>query len=315
MPGTIYLCTDFDDREWAEWLPALRGALPGERWITRRDDALAHAAEIDVAIVANPAPGSLQGLPRLRLIQSLWAGVDRLLSDPTVPADVPLARMVDPAMNEAMAETALWAVLSLHRGFFDYADQQRQLIWRQHGQRRADALRVGVLGLGEMGRTTALRLASQGYAVTGWSRRPAALPGLRTTHGPEGLRTVLRDADVVVNLLPLTPDTRGLFNRERLSWMAPGASLVNLARGAHVIEDDLLAALEAGQLHRAVLDVFATEPLPAASPLWRHPRVTVLPHVAAQTDARSASQVVGRNVQAARSGGALAHLVNRMAGY
>lgn len=315
MPGTIYLCTDFDDREWAEWLPALRGALPGERWITGRDEALALAEEIDVAIVANPAPGSLQGLPRLRLIQSLWAGVDRLLSDPTVPADVPLARMVDPAMSEAMAETALWAVLSLHRGFFDYADQQRQLLWRQHGQRRADALRVAVLGLGEMGRTAALRLASQGYAVTGWSRRPVALPGLRTAHGPHGLSAVLRDADVVVNLLPLTPDTRSLFNRERLAWLPPGASLVNLARGAHVVEADLLAALDAGHLHRAVLDVFATEPLPAASPLWRHPRVTVLPHVAAQTDARSASQVVSRNVQAARSGAALAHLVDRMAGY
>lgn len=315
MAGILYLCTDFDDREWAEWLPALRDALPGERWVTGRDEALALAAEIDVAIVANPAPGSLQGLPRLRLIQSLWAGVDRLLTDPTVPPDVPLARMVDPAMSQAMAQTALWAVLSLHRGFFDYAAQQQQQRWRQHAQRRADELRVAVLGLGEMGRTAALRLVDQGYTVTGWSRRPAALPGLRTAHGPQGLAAVLGEADIVVNLLPLTPDTRGLFDRERLACMAPGASLVNLARGAHVVEADLLAALDAGHLHRAVLDVFVTEPLPAASPLWQHPRVTVLPHVAAQTDARSAARVAARNVQAVRSGAALAHLVDRAAGY
>lgn len=312
---SIYLCTDFEPREWDEWLPELDAVLPDEHWITRREDALAQAERIDIAVVANPPVGALQGLPRLRLIQSLWAGVDRLLGDATVPAGVPLARMVDPAMNRAMAETALWAVLSLHRGFFDYAQQQRESRWLTHGQRQADEVQVSVLGLGEMGRTTALLLARHGYTVTGWSRRPARLDIVECLHGTSGLAQALSRAEVVINLLPLTPDTRGLFNADRLATMRPGASLVNLARGAHVVEPDLLAALDAGHLRHAVLDVFSTEPLPADSPLWLHPRVTVLPHVAAQTDARSAAELVARNVHAVRAGAPLAHLVDRTAGY
>lgn len=312
---TIYLSVDFDDREWAEWRPALDAALPGERWITTREEALAAREEIDVAIVANPAPGSLQGLPRLRLIQSLWAGVDRLLADPTVPADVPLARMVDPAMNQAMAETALWAVLSLQRDFHDYAAQQQQRLWRQHAQRRADEYRVGVLGLGQMGRTVAARLAANGYRVLGWSRSGAQLPGITALHGDAGLQQLLGEAHIVVNLLPLTPATRGLFDAATFARMRAGASLVNLARGQHVVDEALLAALDAGHLHRAVLDVFHVEPLPPGHPYWQHPRVVVLPHAAAQTDPRSACQVVADNVRALRCGAPLAHLVDRARGY
>ena len=296
---SILLAADFDAVEWAAWLPALQAALPGETLtlaVDRRDD-------IDIAIVANPPAGSLQGLPHLKLVQSLWAGVDRLLRDPTLPAGVPLARMVDPAMNAAMAETALWAALALQRGFFGYAAQQRAGVWRQHGQRRADETRVAVLGLGQMGQAVAARLAQQGFAVSGWSTRHGAIDG------------VLGDADIVISLLPLTPATTGFFDRARFAQMRRGASFVNLARGAQVVEADLLAALDEGQLAHAVLDVFATEPLPAQHPFWRHPLVTVLPHVAAQTDPRSAAQVVAANIRALRAGQPLQHLVDRQRGY
>ena len=308
---SVLVAADFDADEWALWWPALQAALPNEH--LERDRA--EAEFIDVALVANPAVGALQGLTQLRLIQSLWAGVDKLLSDPSVPVDVLLARMVDPAMNEAMAETALWAVLSLHRGFFAYAARQRAGQWRGHAQCGADEVTVAVLGLGQMGRTAALRLAHNGYRVLGWSTRETRLDGVATFAGEQGLSQVLTAAQIVVNLLPLTPATRGLFNTTTLAAMPRGASLVNLARGAHVVESDLLAALDRGHLHHAVLDVFAVEPLPPAHPFWTHAKVTMLPHVAAQTDVRSAVRIVANKLLALREGRALNDLVDRQRGY
>lgn len=311
---TILIAASFDDdEERAAWNAALHAVLPGERFTTDATDGPAQA--IDIAIVANPPAGALRGLPRLQLIQSLWAGVDKLLADTSVPPGVPIARMVDPAMNAAMAETALWAVLSLHRGYFRYAALQREARWSPHAQRRADDMTVAVLGLGEMGRTAARRLAAQGYRVLGWSTRPAQLDGVAAHAGEAALHEVLAAADIVVNLLPLTPRTRDLFRAETFARMKPGASLVNLARGAHVVETDLLAALASGQLQHAVLDVFRTEPLPPEHPFWHHPAVTVLPHAAAATDARSAAAVVAANVRAVREGRPVAHLVDRARGY
>lgn len=310
---SVLLATSLDADEEARWLALLQTALPGETLVTqhRPDDA----EEIDVAIVANPRPGALRGLPRLALIQSLWAGVERLLADPDLPPGVPLARMVDPAMNAAMAQTALWAVLALQRDFFAYAAQQREQRWQQWPQRRADEWPVAILGLGQMGRTVATRLAANGYPVQGWSRTPAELPGIAVRHGDAALASVLISARVVINLLPLTAATRSLFDAARFAQMAPGTSLVNFARGAHVVEADLLAALDTGHLQHAVLDVFAAEPLPAGHPFWTHPRITVLPHTAAQTDPRSAASIAAANVQALRAGRPLAQLVDRARGY
>lgn len=311
----ILLSENFDASERLLWRAALSAALPEACWL---DGAAARAVAqtVRVAVVANPAPGSLQGLPRLELIQSLWAGVDRLLADPTLPAGVPIVRMVDPALSAAMAETAVWAVLSLHRGFFRYARLQREARWAPHGQRRADEVCVAVLGLGQMGRAAAQRIAAQGYRVQGWSMGPGvAATGFGVVHGEAALPPLLAQADIVVNLLPLTPATAGLLDAARLSLLPPHASLVNLGRGAHVVEADLLAALDAGRLRHAVLDVFREEPLPADHPFWRHPRVTVLPHVAALTDPRSAAAVVAANVRAWAAGETLNHRVDRARGY
>ena len=307
----ILVAADFNADEWAAWWPALVAAFPGEHLVRNAHDAV--RADVDVALVANPPIGAVQGLLRLRFIQSLWAGVDRLLADASVPAEIPIARMADPQMNAAMAETALWAVIGLHRDFFTYAVQQRTALWRPHAQRRADEVGVAVLGLGQMGRAAAQGLARHGYRVCGWSAHQAAVDGVTTSSGD--VRDVLADAQIVVNLLPLTPATRGLFNAARLAQMRSGASLVNLARGAHVVEADLLAALDNGHLRHAVLDTFDTEPLPTDHPFWRHPKVSLLPHVAAQTDPRSAASIAAVNVRAFRAGLAPAHLVDRARGY
>ena len=317
----VLVAADFNDNEWARWWPLLQAALPGEHLVRSRQDGPAHA--IDIALVANPPARSLGGLPGLRLIQSLWAGVDRLLADASVPTQVPLARMVDPAMNDAMAQTALWAVLSLHRGFFGYAAQQRAGVWQVGGQAngllRADEVTVAVLGLGQMGRTAARAIAKQGYRVLGWSRSaaPAVEAGdkVQAFAGDAALPQVLAQSHIVINLLPLTPATRGLFNAAMLAQLPQGASLVNLARGAHVVDADLLAALASGQLRHAVLDVFATEPLPPGHAFWSHPSVTVLPHVAAPTDPRSAVRIAASNVHALRNGLPLSNLVDRQRGY
>lgn len=300
----VLLCGDFDPGEASTWHTALAAALPQVRWL---DLAAARAdpAAVEAAVVANPPPGSLQGLPSLRLVQSLWAGIDRLLDDPTLPAGVPIARMVDPAMSAAMAETALWAVLSLHRRFFTYLAQQRHALWKPLVQRHADDVPVLVLGQGAMGATVGERLRGQGYPVSGWRR----------VDGEPGLRAALPRAAVVVNLLPLTPQTRGLLDARFFAAMAPGASVVNLARGAHVVDADLLAALDRGHVDHAVLDVFNTEPLPPGHPYWRHPRVTVLPHAAAATDPRSAACVVADNLLRVARGEAPRHLVDRVRGY
>lgn len=296
---SLYLTGRFDAGERDEWLALLRAELPGETVVVERGDA----AEADIAIVANPPSGALQGLPRLQLIQSLWAGVEKLLADESIPPGLPIARMVDPAMNEAMAETALWAVLALQRDFFDYQRQQARVQWRPHPQRRADEFPVLVLGRGQMGSTVARRLAANGFRVDSWgSRDGALLPRLPA-------------AAVVINLLPLTHATRGLFNATTLAAMRSGASLVNLARGAHVVDADLLAALDTGRLRHAVLDVFHEEPLPAAHRYWTHPKVTVLPHVAAATDPRSAAAVVAANIRRFRAGQPVEHRVDRARGY
>lgn len=320
----ILLAASFGDAERASWLSLLRDLLPRDEIITAvaSDE---QRAQVRAAIVANPPHGALQNLPNLRLIQSLWAGVDRLLTDATLPADVPVCRMVDPAMNVAMAETALWAVLSLHRHYFEYSTQQRSSIWRVLPQMRADEVRVGVLGAGQMGMCAAVRLRRNGYRVSVWASRQrsaeeilahgADLEGLSLHHGTDALPAVLASVDILINLLPLTPQTRGMLNKTLLGHLPRGASLGNFARGAHVVDEDLLEALNTGAIGRAVLDVYHQEPLPATHPFWTHERVTMLPHAAALTDPRSAAKIAVRNIDALREGAALANTVDRVRGY
>jgi glyoxylate/hydroxypyruvate reductase A len=269
--------------------------------------------EVEVAIVAAAAGEVLGELPSLRLVQSLWMGVDGLLSEPSgLPAGVPIARMVDPGMTRAMPEAALAHVLHLHRAHDVYARQQRAREWRQRPLPAAAKRSVGVLGLGELGARTARVLAQHGFRVHGWSRTPKHIDGVATQ---TDLEAVLAASEILVNLLPLTAETRGLLDARRLAALPAGACLVNLARGAHVVEADLLAVLDGGHLRHAVLDVFAEEPLPPEHPFWAHPAVTVLPHVAALSTLESCLPVAVENIRRLRAGEPLLHLVDREHSY
>jgi glyoxylate/hydroxypyruvate reductase A len=299
------------------WLHELEAALDGEPILLgppHRPLGAAERGAVDILLVANPEPGGWADWPGVRLIQSLWAGVDGLLADSTLP-DLPIARLVDPALAAAMAETVATHVLALHRRLPLYRLQQSTRLWRQWPQPAARDRRVGILGLGEMGRAAARLLLQLGFAVAGWSRGGAALEGVATHAGPDGLAPLLQRSEILVNLLPLTEATRGILNARTFALLPEGASIVNLGRGPHLVVPDLLAALGSGHLDHAVLDVFDQEPLPLESPLWHHPKLTILPHVAAVTDPRAAAALVAANVRAFREGHPLTGLVSRAGGY
>ena len=279
------------------WLAALRAALP-------EDDILAGlAAGAEIAVVAAPAPGELAKLPKLGFIQSAWAGVDGLLSDPLFPREIPLARLIDPSLAGQMAEAVAAHVLALHRRAPAYRAQQAQALWRQLPQVSAHQRQVGLLGFGEMARASATMLEKLGFQVSAWSR----------SHGD--LASLLAASDIVVNLLPLTSRTNGVLGQETFARMKPGAAIINVGRGGHLVEADLIAALDEGQISHAVLDVFEPEPLPAGHPFWSHPAVTVLPHVAAITEPVSASQRIAANIARFRAGEEIEGLVSRETGY
>ena len=312
MQAPILLATSLSPEEEASWRNALARVMPDEHIVTAAD-AFDRSA-VAVAIVANPAPGALAGLPALAWVHSLWAGVERLLQDETLPP-VPVVRLVDPTLAQAMAESVAAAVLALHRDLPLYAAQQRRREWRQHPARVAARHPVAILGLGEMGRAAARLLIGLGFPVRGWSRSGAAMPGVDVRSGRDGFAAALDGAAFVVNLLPLTAQTRGILDRDAFARLAPGAGVINFGRGAHLVEADLWHALDTGQVGHAVLDVFTAEPLPADHPAWTRPDVTVLPHVAAPTDEASAAALVASAVAAFRSTGRVPSGVDRTRGY
>lgn len=272
--------------------------------------AIGDPAEIEMALVWKPPHGVLASLPNLQLIASLGAGVDHILEDPTLPRHVPIMRLVDPHMVAAMSEYILTQVLRLHRQDPIYAAQQRDGIWLEHRQSNAGERRVGILGLGQFGADAAVKLAALGFDVAGWSRGEKTLAGIRSFHGEAGFAPFLARSDIVVCLLPLTPETESVLNARSFALMPRGAMVVNVGRGGHLAEDDLIAALDSGQIGAAVLDVFRSEPLPAGHPFWRHPKVIVTPHIAAATNPPTAAIIVADNISRLRAGRPLHHLVD-----
>lgn len=271
-------------------------------------------AEVDWIVYA-PGGEALDFAPfvRARGVLSLWAGVEGIL--PHVPAHLPLARMVDEGLRQGMTEWVAGHVLRHHLGL-DACLLGQDGVWRSTPPKLAAERPVTVLGLGEMGRAAALALASLGFPVTGWSRTLRKEPRLaRTLAGPEGLDRGLEEAEIVVLLLPLTPETENLMDIARLARPPRGFVLLNAGRGALVDDTALLSALDAGQVGHATLDVFREEPLPPDHPFWRHPRVTVTPHVAAATRPGTAARVVAENIRRGERGEPLLHLVDRKAGY
>jgi glyoxylate/hydroxypyruvate reductase len=272
-------------------------------------------AAIDYALVWRPEPGFLASLPNLKLILSLGAGVDHLLGDPRLPLHLPIVRLVDPHMIDAMSEYVVLQVLRLHRRDLDYRTQQEAGVWRELDQQNAGERRVGILGFGELGQDAAKKLKALGFDVAGWSRSEKAVAGVRSYAGAAGLAPLLGRSEIIVCLLPLTAETEGILNKSTLALLPKGAALVNAARGAHLVEEDLLAALASGQISAAVLDVFREEPLPVDHPLWHHPCVVVTPHIAAFTNPATAAPIILDNIRRFEEGRPLLNQVDPARGY
>ncbi|OLP60903.1 glyoxylate/hydroxypyruvate reductase A [Xaviernesmea oryzae] len=314
MPQPIAFVTRISPEEEQVWLAALRQAMPGERIESLSSLTREEREAVEIAIVANPDPADLKQLPSLVWIHGLWAGVERLVSE-LEDFDVPIVRLVDPQMSHTMAEAVLAWTYYLFRDMPAYARQQRDRLWAQLDYKRADETTVGLLGLGALGTAAAGRLKEGSFRVAGWSRTPKVLEGVESFSGEDGLNALLETSDILVCLVPLTPQTRGLIDAGRLARLKPGASLINFARGPIVVTADLLASLDSGHLAHAVLDVFDQEPLPAESPLWDRPDITILPHISAPTDRRTASAIVAGNIAIYRETGALPPTVDRARGY
>jgi glyoxylate/hydroxypyruvate reductase A len=270
--------------------------------------------DIEIAAVGMPPAGALRGLPNLRLIVSLTAGTDALLRDPDLPA-VPIVRAGDPGGDAMMNETALLHVLRHHRHMPDYLRAQQRSEWIRLPIVPSRERKVGVMGLGPIGLAVAQTIAKAGFQVAGWVRRPRPAGEIEVFSGRDGLAAFLARSEIVVNLLPLTAETRGILDAEAFRLLPPAAAVINLGRGEHIVEADLMAALDSGHLAGATLDVFPVEPLPADSALWRHPKITVLPHVARRLVPAILAPRVRDIVEDFRAGRPLGEVVDRARGY
>lgn len=239
---------------------------------------IGNPAEIEFAAISRLPDNAARGLPNLKLIISLFAGQDMLLADKTLPAHVPIVRAANPAGDRMMTETVLLHVLRHHRQLPELLLAQQRSEWASPKRLKTSDRKVGVMGLGPIGLAAAKALRDFGFKTAAWVRRPRQIDGIEIFHGNDQLAAFLGRSEIIVNLLPLTPDTEDILGAKNFALMPKGAAVINLGRGQHLVDGELIAALDSGQLVAATLDVFRQEPLPKESPLWRHPRVTVIPH-------------------------------------
>ncbi|MCC7426967.1 MAG: glyoxylate/hydroxypyruvate reductase A [Alphaproteobacteria bacterium] len=272
-------------------------------------------ADIDYAMVWEPEPGRLARMPNLRLILSSAVGVEHILADPGLPRHIPILRTVPPEAADQMAEFVSWAVLHLHRDIPTLQQQQRQRIWKFHDPPLARDRRVGILGMGMMGRRCANALVALGFDVAGWSRTRRSIPKVRAYAGACELRPFLESLDIAVCLLPATPQTQGILGADALRWLKKGACIVNAGRGQQVPRLDLLAAIDSGHVAWAILDVFEQEPLAPEDPLWTHSRVIVTPHVASLPSRASRARFVADAILRFERGERPVTLYDPMLGY
>lgn len=298
-----------------EWCEHLTRFSPG--LVARPHDAPGlREEEVRYVLAWDPPPGWLARLPGLRVIFSIGAGVDHITRDPSWPRHVPLVRMGGEEVGQRMGEYVAWACLHLLRNGRGFARQQEERRWRwTPAENTARDLTVGIMGLGTLGAAAVPMLRALGYGVVGWSRGRKAVEGAESFAGEAELDAFLARSDVLVCLLPSTPETMGIIDARLLSRLPPGAAVVNAARGTHLVVPDLLAALDAGHLSGAVLDVFDTEPLPEGSPLWTHPKVTVTPHIASIARRRERARFVAEAIADFEAGRPLPNLYDPERGY
>jgi glyoxylate/hydroxypyruvate reductase A len=306
---TILYAGDADEAD--QWLNAVCEIDPGLSF--RCWPEIGPAEEIDFVIVGGRLRGEFPHLPRLRGIQSTWAGVNHLMQGASLPDGVPVARMVDDGLTCSMTEYLVFQVLDHFRQGPLLRQAQARQQWMEGLQPRRGT--VGVMGLGALGLDAARQFASLGLTLRGWSRTPKTVPDVICHAGMEQLSEFLAGCDLLICLLPLTAETRGILSGTLLAQLPKGACLINAARGPHLVDDDLIAALDSGHLSRAVLDVFHAEPLPSDHPFWRHPRITVTPHIAAITRAGTGATLIVENHRRALAGQELINQVDRRLGY
>ena len=295
--------------EWARLFAQKAPELPFRLWPDIGDPA-------DVRYLAawEPPDDLAQRFPNLDILFSVGAGVDQF-DVSRLPPDLPVVRMVEPGIVDGMVEYVTLATLALHRDLIDYIAQQRARVWEPIRLRSAAGRRVGVLGLGMLGSAVLEKLRGFGFDCAGWSRSPRALDGVRCFAGAGALPDFLARTDILGCLLPLSDATRGILNRELFARLPKGAALINAGRGGHLVEADLITALDSGHLSAAVLDVAEAEPPTPDYPFWTHPRILLTPHVASMTQPDTAVSVVLDNIRRHQSGEPLRGLVDRARGY
>ena len=306
----VFVSKSDDPDEYSRAMQALMPELEVRVWPEVGD-----VAEVDFALTWKAKPGVLAGFPNLKAISSLGFGVDHLFDDPTLPDGVPLVRLVEATLTGQMSEYAILGILRHHRMLAGYGAAQAARSWGRKLPPDTGATPVGLLGLGVTGADCAAKVAGLGFPVRGWSRAPRAVPGIDSFHGPDGLEPMLAESRFLVCLLPLTPETRGIINARTLAALPRGAYVINAARGGHVVDADLLAAIDSGHIAGAMLDVFDHEPLPSDHPYWAHPNVTVTPHIAGLCVPRLMAPQIVENVRRARAGRPLLNRVDRARGY
>ena len=295
------------------WVEAISGELPDI--VIRVWPEYGAPEEVEYALLWGDLVHEMGRFPNLKALLSFGAGVDHILKAPEIPASLPIVRLGDPAMQTGMAEYVLYNVLRFHRRFHDYEGQQRRALWIEHAQRLPERRRIGLMGLGTLGLACAQALTALGFDVLGWSRSKKTIDTVRCFYGPDGLKPFLNQSEILVCLLPLTVETESILNHDLFAALPMGSFLINAGRGAHLVEEDLLAALENGRIAGAALDVFRTEPLPKDHPFWSHPKIAVTPHVAALVNIPTATAAIADTIRRIRTGQELIDLAERSRGY
>ncbi|HFB67151.1 MAG TPA: glyoxylate/hydroxypyruvate reductase A [Aeromonadales bacterium] len=271
------------------------------------------ADDIDFALSWYHPEGIFKPFKNLKTISSMGAGVDHLFADKTIAEDVAFVRIVDTKLADCMSQYLLAAVATITQKFITYFHHQIQAKW--HTESPAQPLNVGILGLGQLGSHAAQYLTAAGFKVSGWSRTLHQLENIECYAGEPGLKLFLQSTQILICLLPLTRETRHILNKDLFSGLAQGAHLINVARGDHLQEQDLLTALETGQIKSAILDVFSTEPLPEAHPFWQNPDIFITPHISSVSDPLSVIPQVIENYQRSQQNEPLVNQVDRVLGY
>ncbi|MBT9386079.1 glyoxylate/hydroxypyruvate reductase A [Pseudooceanicola sp. CBS1P-1] len=310
MTVAIYIPSDESSQEWRDRLARLLPEMTVQTFEEVTDPAAVH-----YAVVWKPPTGAIAGFANLRAVVSLGAGVDHVLEDRELPAHLPIIRTVGTDLTQRMREFVALQVLLHHRRLPEVLARQRAHVWEKLVTPPAPRRVVGVMGLGNIGAASAQALAGLGFDVRGWARSPHEIAGVTCFAGEDGLAPFLAGCEILVCLLPLTESTRAILNAALFAQLAPGAVVINLARGPHLVVADLLEALASGQLSGASLDVFETEPLPADDPLWDHPQIIVTPHVASFIDAETGSRLVAANIARFEAEGSVPDLADAGRGY